>query len=132
MLSLIFHGCKASVLTGQNAREVAFCKICSKPRYIYSAKVLTNREMRELRSITRHYDYVCGVLITPSVSFLAGSIFTRLEMHCNSLIEWAYYASKLAGSKDICCYCSAKGAQTDAELKRQFKSILHCVIPVKQ
>ena len=68
---------------------------------------------------------VCGCLITPDISMLSGSVFTELEMHCKTLIEWAYYgAMKITARKDLCCHCSKQGAQQDKELKKLFKTVL--------
>ena len=78
------------------------------------------REAWELKNVIRKYDYVCGCLITPDIS-----VFTRLEMHCKTLIEWAYYgAMKITAQKDLCCHCSKQGAQQDKELKKLFKTVL--------
>ena len=73
--------------------KIVKCKSCSKPWCIYSNTNLSNREQRELRKIIRTYEYVCGRLIIPDVSFLSGTSFTQLEMHCKSPIEWAYYSA---------------------------------------
>ena len=106
------------MLTGQNVREIVKCKSCSKPRCIYSNANLSNREHRELRKIIRTYEYLRGCLITPDVSFLSGTLFTRLEMHCKSPIEWACYrVTKANARKDVCCHCSKIGAKV-------YKSVL--------
>ena len=73
-----------------------------------------------LKNVIRKCDYVCGCLITPDVSMFSGSVFTRLEMHCKTLIEWAYYgAAKITAQKDLCCRCSKQGAQ-----QTLFKTVL--------
>ena len=71
-------------------RDIVKCEECGKPRCIYATRVLTAREVRELKNVIRKYDYVCGCLITSDVSMFSRSVFTRLEMHCKTPIEWAY------------------------------------------
>ena len=109
----------------QNVRDIVKSEECGKPRCIYATRVLTAREARELKNVIRKYDYVRGCLITPDVSMLSGSMFTRPEMHYKTLIEWAYYgATKITARKDLCCRCSKQGAQQDKELKKLFKTVL--------
>ena len=87
--------------------------------------MLTAREAQELKNVIRKYDHVCGCLITPDVSILSGSVFTWLEMHCKTPIEWVYYgATKITAQKDLCCHCNKQGAQQDNELKKLFKTVL--------
>ena len=106
-------------------REIVKCKSCSKPQCIFSNANLSNREQRELRKIIRTHKYVCGCLITPDVSLLSGTLFTGLEMHCKSLIKWAYYsASKANTRKGVCCHCSKIGAKIDSNEKKLYKSVL--------
>ena len=113
------------MLTKQNVREIVKCKSCSKPWCIYSNVNLSNLEQRELRKIIRMYKYVFGCLITPDVSFLSGTLFMWLEMHCKSPIEWAYYsASKANTRKGVCCHCSKIGVKVDSDEKKLCKSIL--------
>ena len=76
---------------------------------------------------------VCGCLITPNVSMLSGSVFTRLEMHCKTLIKWAYYGiTKITARKDLCCHCSKQGAQQDKEWKSCLKLCFPFVMDVEQ
>ena len=122
---LYFQGCKSSMLTGQNVREIVKCKSCSKPRCIYSNPNVSNREQRELRKIIRTYEYLRGCLITPDVCFLSGTLFTRLKMHCKSPIEWACYSpTKANARKNVCCHCSKISAKVDSDEKKLYKSVL--------
>ena len=124
-IRILIQGCKTSVLTAQNLRDIVKCEECEKPRCVYATRVLTAREARELKNVIRKCDYVCGCLITPDVSMLSRSVFTRLEMHCKTPIEWAYYgATKITARKNLCCHCSKQGAQKDKELKKLFKTVL--------
>ena len=123
MISL--QGCKSTVLTAQNFRELVKYKACTKPRCIYAERSLTNREMRDLRKIISNYDYVCSCLISPNVSMLSDSVFTQLEMHCNTPIKCAYNtATKVSIQKDLYVYCAQPGAAIDQDLKKIYKSVL--------
>ena len=85
---------------------------------------MTDREHRELRSVIRKYEYICGSLITPDVSFLAGQVFTKLAMTCRSQLEYAYFSWK-KGRMDICSLCGkVGGAEVDKELKKDYKFVL--------
>ena len=113
------------MLAGQNVGEIVKCKSCCKPRCIYSNANLGNRELRELRKIIRTYEYVCGCLIIPDVSLLSGILFTRLEIHCKSPIEWAYYSASKANTRNgVCCHCSEIGVKVDSDEKKLYKSVL--------
>ena len=117
------QGCKSSVLTAQNVRSTVSCRICKKLRCIYAARVLTGRENNELKRVIQHFDYICGCLITHEDSFLAGTVFTRLELHCGSPMEY-YGASKITVRKDLCAHCGKSRATTDQDLKKLFKTVL--------
>lgn len=62
-------------------------------------------------------------MITPDVSHLSGSVFTRLELNCESPIEWAYYNSAL-GRKDVCAHCGVRNALVDKDLIKEYKTVL--------
>ena len=113
-------------------RETVACNECRKPRCVYAERALTNREHRELKGIVRKYDFVCGCSITPDVSFLSGTVFTRLELSCQSPLEWPYFAAtKVSVRKDICAYCCRKGVSPDAKTKKKFKTVLPICLPCK-
>ena len=81
--------------------------------------------MREINTVIRKYDFVCGCLITPDISSLSGQVFTRLELSCQSPLEWAYYgATKTAVRKDACCHCGKVDATVDKELLKCYKTVL--------
>ena len=93
--------------------------------YLRYSSVNGKRSTRVKKNVIRKYDYVCGCLITPDGSMLSGSVFTRLEMHCKTPVEWVYYgAAKITAQKDLCRHCSKQGAQQDKELKKLFKTVL--------
>ena len=120
------------MLTGQNVREIVKCKSCSKPRCLYSSANLSNRDQRDLTKIMRMYKYVGGCLITPDVSYLYGTLFTWLGMHCKSPIEWAYYsASKANTRKDVCCHCSKMVLKLIRMRRSYTKASLLCTINLK-
>lgn len=54
---------------------------------------------------------------------LQGKVFVKLQLNCQSPIEFGYYSSGI-GKADICCYCTAQGIQQDKELKKQFRVVL--------
>ena len=88
--------------------------------YLRYSSVNGKRSTRVKKNVIRKYDYVCGCLITPDGSMLSGSVFTRLEMHCKTPVEWVYYgAAKITAQKDLCCHCSKQGAQ-----QTLFKTVL--------
>jgi hypothetical protein len=45
---------------------------------------------------------------------LQGKVFIKVQINCQSPIEWAYYASSI-GKPNVCCYCAAEGIQQDNE-----------------
>ena len=112
-------------MTGKNVRDVVSCKSYAKPRCIYTDINLNNWEQRELKEIIRSYDYFCGCLITPDISFLSGIVFTSLEMHCKTPIEWVYYnSSKTTTKKDLWYHCIKSGAKVDKEDNKLYKTVL--------
>ena len=119
------QGCKSSTLTPQNVRDIINCSMCKKPRCIYANRTLTNREMNEVKRIIKKFDYICGCVISPDSSFLRGTIFSRLELHCKAPIEAMFYgAPKITKRKDMCAYCAKKECSPDKELKKRFKTVV--------
>lgn len=55
---------------------------------------------------------------------LQGKVFVKLQLNCQSPIEFSYYSSGINGKLDLCCYCKAEGVQQDKELKKQFRVVL--------
>lgn len=55
---------------------------------------------------------------------LQGKVFVKLQLNCQSPIEFSYYSSGIKGKLDLCCYCKAEGVQQDEELKKQFRVVL--------
>ena len=91
----------------------------------YTKRVLTNREMKELRRTIAQYDFICGCMIAPEDSFLHDTLFTRLELSCGSPMEFMFYgAPRLNVQKDICGHCATPRVTTDQELKKTYKSVL--------
>ena len=113
------------MLTAQHVRDLVKCVECTKPRCIYSKQQLTDREKREVRRIMRSYDFHCGCMVTPNISFLSGVIFTRLELNCSSPIEWAYYGSSVRNAqKNLCSHCGKNSGSVDPELKKYYRTVL--------
>jgi hypothetical protein len=46
-------------------------------------------------------------------------LFIKVQINCQSSIEWAYYASSI-GNPDLCCYCAAEGMQQDNDLMKKY------------
>ena len=81
--------------------------------------------MIELKQVLEKSPYVYGCLIAPDSSFIDGHVFTRLAMHCNTPIKWAYYgAVKISLPKDLCSHCGNSSLKVDTEQKKLFKSVL--------
>ena len=111
-----------SKLTAQNVRSIVKCTSCQKPRCIYVIRAFSQREMIELKQVLEKFPYVYGCLLAPDSSFIDGHVFTRLAMHCNTPIEWAYYgAVKISLPKDLCSHCGNSSSKVDTEQKKLFK-----------
>ena len=50
---------------------------------------------------------------------LQGKVFIKVQINCQSPIEWAHYASGI-GKPDLCCYYAAEGIQQDNDLKKKY------------
>lgn len=50
-------------------------------------------------------------------------VMCRVNLNCNSHIELAYYGSGF-GQLDICSVCAEPEAETNVELKKQYKTVL--------
>ena len=59
---------------------------------------VNGKKARELKYVIRKFDYVSGCLFTPDVLMLSRSVFTMVEMHCKTPIEWTYYGTTKIGS----------------------------------
>ena len=120
------------MLTGQNVREIVKCRSCSKPRCIYSNANLSNWEQRELRKIIRTYEYVCECLITLDVSFLSGTLFRQLEMHCKSLLNGLITVQVKQIQERTCVAIVAKLVLKLIRTRRSYtKASFLCAINVK-
>lgn len=54
---------------------------------------------------------------------LQGSVFVRLQLACESPIQFSYYTSKV-GRTDVCCHCGGVNAEQDKELLKQYRTVL--------
>lgn len=52
-----------------------------------------------------------------------GIVTVRLQMTCQTPVEFAYYASSF-GRHDVCSHCGESGAEKDQELSRQYRVVL--------
>ena len=56
-------------------------------------------------------------MIAVNDSFLVGTVFSCLELHCGSPMVVMYYrATKINVQKDLCAYCVKVRATVDQEL----------------
>jgi predicted CDP-diglyceride synthetase/phosphatidate cytidylyltransferase len=58
------------------------------------------------------------ILLFQVTSFKESIFFIKVQINCQSPIEWAYYASGI-GKPDLCCYCAAEGILQDNDLKNK-------------
>lgn len=107
----------------QNARALVDCVECRKPRVIYSHHKLTERQLTSITISISEYEYTCGSPLLPPTNSLYKKVMCRVNLNCNSHIELAYYGSGL-GQLDICSVCTEPEAETNIELKKQYKSVL--------
>lgn len=57
---------------------------------------------------------------------LQGLVFVRLQLSCNSHIEFPYYSANNT-RKDMCCHCAAEGSGTYENIPSGFASV--CTVP---
>lgn len=109
----------------QHARASAVCIECNKPRVVYSRTKLSQRAQLSLAVALSEFEYTCGShLFPPTVSpALRRDVAVRDNLQCAMPIELPYYAAEL-GRKDLCAYCGDPNAETDAELKLKYKTVL--------
>ncbi|XP_033743220.1 uncharacterized protein LOC117329392 [Pecten maximus] len=75
----------------------------------------------ELSKFAKHKD-ATGQKFTGDA--LQGMVFVKLQLACNTHIEFAYYATGFATRKDVCCHCAVDGVQRDANLLKQYRVVL--------
>ncbi|VDI69131.1 Hypothetical predicted protein [Mytilus galloprovincialis] len=107
----------------QNARSVVVCVECRKPRIVYSNHKLTDRQQISVTISTSEYEYTCGSPLLPPTNTMHKKVMCKLNLNCNSHVELAYYGSGL-GQLDICSFCGGPEADTNVELKKQYKTVL--------
>ena len=122
----MFQGCKSSVLVSQNVRDVVTCVQCNKLRCIYSERALSNRENRKLKSILNKYSFYCRCMITPDVSFLSGTVFTRLGVG----VLWSTKICIQKGSYVV--IASGRRSKQIKNWRSISKSCCLCVYPAKK
>lgn len=107
----------------QNARAIVECVECRKPRVVYSHHKLTERQIMSFTISISEYEYTCGSPLLPPTNSMSKKVMSRLNINCDSHVELAYYGSGL-GQVDICSVCAEPEADTNAELKKQYKTVL--------
>ncbi|CAC5423857.1 unnamed protein product [Mytilus coruscus] len=109
------QGIRNQGLIAQNVRKVVNCFECNKPRCVYNKRLLSVRAARAFSRLIEKHDYSCGSLITPEGDALEGTVTVRLQITCETPVEYSFYASIL-GRQDICALCGGSGAQKDEDL----------------
>ena len=107
----------------QNATAIVECVECRKPRVVYSHHKLTDRQLMSFTISISDYEYTCGSPLLPPTNSMYKKVMCRLNVTCNSHVELAYYGSGL-GQLDICSVCGGPEADTNIELKKQYKTVL--------
>lgn len=112
--------------TAQNARSVAICVECRKPRVVYCKSRFNSRQTLSLALLLSEYDYSCGSPLTLPGHNLHGKAYIRQLINCESLIELPYYSNENGvGRKDVCCFCAEENCiNVDEELKKHYKTVL--------
>jgi hypothetical protein len=59
------------------------------------------------------------IILLFQVTSFKERFFIKVQINCQSPIEWAYYASSI-GKPDLCCYCAAEGIQQDNDLMKKY------------
>ena len=92
--------------TGQNARAVATCTECRKPRVVYSRTALSESHRVTLAILLSEFDYTCGAPLTPPDSSLYSRVMTKANLQCGVGVEMSYYSTTAnIRRKDICSHC---------------------------
>lgn len=113
----------AGMVVGQKLRSTVRCGECSKPRGIYSNKVLTTTEQQQLAVLLEQVEYTCGSPLTTEGSDLHGQVFVQLSLRCHDHVEFAYFACPRK-KPDVCCHCGGLDAMRDPVLLRKYKVVL--------
>lgn len=115
------------LFTAQHARAVVSCLECSKPRVIYSMRLLSSRHQATLAAALSEdsMDYTCGSPILEPRHILASTTQVRLALSCGDPIELAYYRAPF-GRQDLCAHCGGTEGDTLPSLLAKFKTVLPC------
>ncbi|CAG8728580.1 17865_t:CDS:1, partial [Funneliformis caledonium] len=114
-----------SILVGGKIRDYISCEYCQKRRYIYSNKVLNDKEQYDYQQALESYSYSCDTPIFPNDHYLKETVFVCIQINCNSPIEILYYSSRKSENYLICYYCEEKEdlITLSQSLKERFKQI---------
>jgi hypothetical protein len=112
-----------------NARGVAMCTACDKPRLIYSALKLDTHEQLTLDQCLEDFDFVCGgALLPPGQPFgmRDNTPYVNTEFNCVDLLEKVLYSAKIVekpwGIVDIhsiCIACGSEGGEAPESKKAE-------------
>ncbi|XP_041378644.1 uncharacterized protein LOC121390784 [Gigantopelta aegis] len=110
--------------TIQNARALAVCVECRKPRMVYAHLKLSERQTISVALSISEFDYTCGAPILPPTHSLVKKVMCRTAMNCSTHVELAFYGRPDMWKTDICCHCGAEGAEVNLDLKKNYKTVL--------
>ncbi|XP_073720261.1 uncharacterized protein [Misgurnus anguillicaudatus] len=118
---------ESGMFTAQHALAVVSCMECSKPRVIYSMRLLSSRHQVILAEALSDdsLDYNCGSHILEPKHVLASTVQVRLALSCGDPIELAYYRAPF-GRQDLCAHCGEPQGNTLPSLLEKFKTVLPC------
>ncbi|KAH3864396.1 hypothetical protein DPMN_027413 [Dreissena polymorpha] len=86
-------------LSIQNARAVAICVECRKPRVVYSKTKLNQRKEVALAMFLREYEFSCGAHLFPpsaALSEMKKTVVTRPFVQCATPVELCYQGCQLS------------------------------------
>ncbi|XP_070559193.1 uncharacterized protein [Ptychodera flava] len=115
--------CSNITFSAQTARASLQCVECRKPRVIYAKTKLSQTDQIKLAILMSENDYTCGAELSPPDHRLHEKVALRPHLSCAVPVEIPYYGADV-GQKDVCAHCGCDEAQIDAELKKQYKTVL--------
>ncbi|XP_036973354.1 uncharacterized protein LOC119030097 [Acanthopagrus latus] len=118
---------ESRLFTAQHARAVVGCMECSKPRVIYSMRLLSSHHQATLAVALSDdgMDYTCESYILEPKHQLSSTVQVRLSPSCGDPIELAYYRAPF-GRQDLCAHCGGPQGNTCPALLLKFKTVLPC------
>ena len=115
----------STFFTAAKVRAVAHCLACDKPRCIYSEKLSTYIENKNIVVLAIESNfYVYGSPLFPDSHPLFEFIRVRTNVACESPIERSYYSNKSLRLPPLCAHCGQKQCSIPLDLQQKFKQVL--------